>query len=104
MGKLVRFTHRRRSEEPFALPVLSGSRAFFAGDPSCRPEGEHVPAPRPLFGSPDGLWVDPDGRLFIEPAPENPRAVSNRPDFDPAGRPRPATVVIHRKGGGKTGT
>jgi secreted PhoX family phosphatase len=26
------------------------------------------------------------------PTPENPRAVSNWPDFDPAGRPRAATV------------
>jgi hypothetical protein len=38
------------------------------------------------------------------PTPANPRAVSNWPDFDPAGRPRAATVVIRKAGGGKIGT
>lgn len=130
-----------------------------------------------IFGSPDGLMVDPDGRLWIQtdisnssqlradrgydrignnqllaadpvtgeirrflvgprgceitgmtltpdqqtmfvnvqhpgeataaigtPTPGNPRAVSNWPDFDPAGRPRAATVVIRKVGGGRIGT
>ena len=38
------------------------------------------------------------------PTPANPRAVSNWPDFDPAGRPRAATLVIRKVGGGKIGT
>jgi uncharacterized protein len=38
------------------------------------------------------------------PTPTNPRAVSNWPDFDPAGRPRSVTVVIRKEGGGKIGT
>ncbi len=38
------------------------------------------------------------------PTPANPRAVSNWPDFDPAGRPRAATVAIRKEGGGKIGT
>jgi secreted PhoX family phosphatase len=38
------------------------------------------------------------------PTPDDPRAVSNWPDFDPAGRPRAATVVIRKVGGGKIGT
>jgi secreted PhoX family phosphatase len=38
------------------------------------------------------------------PTAANPRAVSNWPDFDPAGRPRSATVAIRRVGGGKVGT
>jgi secreted PhoX family phosphatase len=38
------------------------------------------------------------------PTPANPRAVSNWPDFDPAGRPRSATVVIRRADGGTVGT
>ena len=130
-----------------------------------------------IFGSPDGLWIDDDGRLWIQtdisnssqnrpdrnydhiannamlaadpatgeirrflvgprgseitgvittpdqqtmfvnvqhpgetttfwgtPTPANPRLVSNWPDFDPAGRPRSATVVIRKIGGGKIGT
>lgn len=38
------------------------------------------------------------------PTPENPRAVSNWPDFDPDGRPRAATVVIRKRDGGVIGT
>ncbi|RNL86976.1 PhoX family phosphatase [Halostreptopolyspora alba] len=130
-----------------------------------------------IFGSPDGLWFDPDGRLWIqtdvsnsvqndpdagydnignnqmlaadpdsgeirrfltgpkgaeitgvittpdqrtmlinvqhpgeetatigEPTPQDPRAVSNWPDFDPDGRPRSATVVIRKDDGGVIGT
>jgi secreted PhoX family phosphatase len=38
------------------------------------------------------------------PTPDNPRLVSNWPDFDPAGRPRSATVVVRRKDGGVIGT
>ena len=38
------------------------------------------------------------------PTPANPRAVSNWPDFDPAGRPRSATVAIRKIGGGTVGT
>jgi secreted PhoX family phosphatase len=38
------------------------------------------------------------------PTPADPRAVSNWPDFDPAGRPRAATVVIRKEGGGRIGT
>ncbi|MEU5882229.1 PhoX family phosphatase [Spirillospora sp. NPDC047279] len=41
---------------------------------------------------------------FGTPTPENPRAVSNWPEYDAAGRPRPATVVIRRKDGGVIGT
>ncbi len=149
----------------------------FAGDPAYQPEGMFVPADQPLFGSPDGLWVDPDGRLWIQtdisnssqnlasrkydrignnmmlaadpdtgairrfltgprgceitgvvttpdqrtmfvnvqhpgeattawgtPTVVNPRAVSNWPDFDPAGRPRAATVVIRKIDGGVIGS
>ena len=149
----------------------------FAGDPGYQPEGAFVPADQPLFGSPDGIWVDPDGRMWIQtdisnssqnlasrkydrignnmmlaadpatgeirrfltgprgceitgvvttpdqetmfvnvqhpgeattawgaPTVANPRAVSNWPDFDPAGRPRAATVVIRKVGGGTIGS
>jgi uncharacterized protein len=148
--------------------VLAGDPAY---DPAVQLDEEDI------FGSPDGLWFDPDGRLWIQtdisnssqnlasrgydriannqmlaadpatkdirrflvgprgceitgvittpdqktmfinvqhpgetttawgtPTPENPRAVSNWPDFDPAGRPRSATVVIRRRDGGVIGT
>ena len=45
-----------------------------------------------------------DHRSGARPTPANPRAVSNWPDFDPAGRPRSATVVIRKVDGGKVGT
>jgi uncharacterized protein len=38
------------------------------------------------------------------PTPDNPRFVSNWPDFDPGGRPRAATVAVRRIGGGTIGT
>ncbi len=41
---------------------------------------------------------------FGAPTAANPRVVSNWPDFDPAGRPRAATVVIRKVGGGRIGS
>ena len=41
---------------------------------------------------------------FGAPTPANPRTVSNWPEFDPAGRPRPTTMVIRRKDGGVIGS
>jgi uncharacterized protein len=148
---------------------------LLAGDPAYDPRVQLDE--EDIFGSPDGLWFDPDGRLWIQtdvsnssqnlasrgydriannamlaadPAtgeirrflvgprgaeitgvittpdqrtmfvnvqhpgetttawgtatPENPRAVSNWPDFDPEGRPRSATVVIRKRDGGVVGT
>jgi secreted PhoX family phosphatase len=148
---------------------------LLAGDPAYDPAV--TLAEEDIFGSPDGLWFDPDGRLWIQtdisnssqnlasrgydrignnqmlaadprtgdirrflvgprgcevtgvittpdrrtmfvniqhpgetttawgaPTPENPRAVSNWPDFDPAGRPRSATIVIRKHDGGIIGT
>ncbi|HZB32024.1 MAG TPA: PhoX family phosphatase [Streptosporangiaceae bacterium] len=148
--------------------VLAGDPFY---DPRVRLEESDI------FGSPDGLWFDPDGRLWIQtdisnssqnlasrgydriannqmlaadprtgeirrflvgprgceitgvvttpdqrtmfvnvqhpgetttawgtPTPANPRAVSNWPDFDPAGRPRSATVIIRKRDGGVIGT
>ena len=146
---------------------------LLAGDPVHDPAVKLEEAD--IFGSPDGLWFDSDGRLWIQtdvsnsvqnlggydrignnqmlaadtrtgeirrflvgprgceitgvvttpdqrtmfvnvqhpgeqttawgaPTPENPRAVSNWPDFDPAGRPRSATVVIRKQDGGVIGT
>jgi secreted PhoX family phosphatase len=36
--------------------------------------------------------------------PRESRRISNWPDFNPAGRPRSATVVIRRKDGAPVGT
>jgi secreted PhoX family phosphatase len=147
--------------------VLAGDPAY---DPAVDINGD-------IFGSPDGLWFDQDGRMWIQtdisnssqnradrgydnignnmmlaadpttgeirrflvgprgceitgvittpdqgtmfvnvqhpgetttfwgtPTPADPRLVSNWPDFEPAGRPRSATVVIRKIGGGKIGT
>ncbi len=65
-----------------------------------------------------GLTFTPDSRtMFVNvqhpgesttfwgaPTIANPRAVSNWPEFDPAGRPRPATLVIRKKDGGVIGS
>ncbi len=147
--------------------VLAGDPAY---DPAVTVNGD-------IYGSPDGLFIDPDGRLWIQtdisnssqllasrgydnignnqmlaadpetgetrrflvgpkgceitgiavtpdqqtmfvnvqhpgesttaigsPTPADPRVVGNWPDFDPAGRPRPATVVIRKIGGGVIGS
>jgi hypothetical protein len=62
-----------------------------------------------------GLAFTPDGRtMFVNiqhpgetPSersdPANPRQFSNWPDFDPAGRPRSATLAITRDDGGVIG-
>ncbi|GLW63228.1 Tat pathway signal protein [Actinomadura rubrobrunea] len=147
---------------------------LLAGDPAY--DSKTTLAPEDVFGSPDGLGFDPDGRLWIQtdvsnsslnlaskgydrignnqmlaadprtgevrrflvgprgceitgfamtpdgrtlfanvqhpgeattawgvPTPDDPRAVSNWPDFDPEGRPRSATLVIRKKDGGVIG-
>ncbi|WP_322760219.1 PhoX family phosphatase [Frankia sp. Cr2] len=173
-GHILRF---RETGHDNTATTFSWDIFAFAGDPAYQPEGQFVPETQPLFGSPDGLWVDPDGRLWIEtdisnssqnlasrkydrignnallaadpstgeirrfltgprgceitglittpdqetmfvniqhpgeattawgsPTVDNPRAVSNWPEFDPTGRPRAATVVIRKIDGGKIGT
>lgn len=171
-GHIVRIAESRRSTTAFGWDVFA-----FAGDPGYLPEGEHVPDDQPLFSSPDGLWIDDDGRLWIQtnisnstqhlasrkhdrignnmmlaadpetgemrrfltgprgceitgvittpdqttmfvnvqhpgesttawgsPTVEDPRVVSNWPDFAATGRPRSSTVVIRKDDGGKIGT
>ena len=171
-GHIMRLSPERRdhTRTPFTWDVW-----VLAGDPAYDPQVQLDETN--IFGSPDGLWIDPDGRLWIEtdisnssqnradrgydniknnqmlaadpatgeirrflvgprgceitgvittpdqqtmfvnvqhpgesttffgsPTPENPRAVSNWPDFDPDGRPRAATLAIRKIGGGKIGT
>jgi secreted PhoX family phosphatase len=170
-GHIMRLTPERRdhTRSGFTWDVW-----MLAGDPAYDPQVELDETN--MFGSPDGLWIDPDGRLWIQtdisnssqhradrgydriknnqmlaadpatgeirrflvgprgceitgvvttpdqetmfvnvqhpgeattffgsPTPDNPRAVSNWPDFDPDGRPRAATLAIRRIGGGKVG-
>jgi secreted PhoX family phosphatase len=60
-GHIVRIDEARRSSTRFSWDIFA-----FAGDPGYQPEGQFVPEDQPLFGSPDGLWIDPDGRLWIQ--------------------------------------
>jgi uncharacterized protein len=173
-GHIVRFREVGPVNDPtrFAWDVFR-----YAGDPLYPGSGGKVPAEQSLFGSPDGIWVDGDGRVWIEtdisngaqnlasagydrignnamlaadptsgelrrfltgprgceitgvittpdqrtmfvnvqhpgertpafgtPTTDDPRVVSNWPDFDPEGRPRSATVVIRKLDGGVIGT
>jgi uncharacterized protein len=170
-GHIVRF---RETGNVHAPTAFTWDVFLVAGDPEY---DDAVPADQAVFGSPDGLWVDPDGLVWIQtdisnssqnradrgydniannqmlvadpdtgelkrfltgprgceitgvittpdqttmfvnvqhpgestvawgsPTTENPRVVSSWPDFDAAGRPRPATLVIRRADGGKIGT
>ncbi len=173
-GHIVRFREKRRdnTQLSFEWDVF-----LLAGDPALDPK---VPAKQTLFGSPDGIWIDPDGRVWIQtdisnsvqnrsdrgygniknnmmlcadpsdgevrrfltgprgceitgvittpdqrtmfvnvqhpgestsywnglfgaPSPDNPSTVSSWPFFG-GRRPRPATVVITKRDGGKIGT
>ncbi|UED83517.1 PhoX family protein [Streptomyces profundus] len=92
-----------------------GNNQMLAADPETGEIRRFLTGPR---GSEiTGATASPDQRtLFVnvqhpgeatvawgEPSPENPRAVSNWPDFDPEGRPRSATVAITRLDGGVIG-
>lgn len=92
------------------------NNAMLAADPANSDIRRFLTAPR---GSEvTGITMTPDQQtMFINiqhpgetttafgtPTAANPRAVSNWPDFDPAGRPRAATVVIRKVGGGRIGS
>lgn len=93
-----------------------GNNAMLAADPTTGEIRRFLVGPRGAEIT--GVITTPDQRtMFINvqhpgesttfwgsPTPENPRAVSNWPDFDPAGRPRSATVVIRKIDGGVIGT
>ncbi|MCC6669583.1 MAG: PhoX family phosphatase [Planctomycetes bacterium] len=59
-GHIVRFREDRGDHcaQSFQWDVF-----VLAGDSQYDPR---VPATQPVFGSPDGIWVDPDGRLWIQ--------------------------------------
>ena len=93
-----------------------GNNSLLAADPATGDIRRFLVGPRGCEIT--GMTLTPDQEtLFVNiqhpgeatnaigtPTPANPRAVSNWPDFDPAGRPRAATVAIRKEGGGKIGT
>jgi secreted PhoX family phosphatase len=86
-----------------ADPRTGEIRRFLVGPRGCEITGfAMTPDQRTLF-----VNVQHPGeetRAWGTPTPENPRAVSNWPDFDPQGRPRSATLVIRKADGGVIGT
>ena len=92
-----------------------GNNQMLAADPRTGETRRFLTGPRGCEIT--GVVTTPDQRtMFVNvqhpgesttawgaPTPANPRAVSNWPDFDPAGRPRPTTVVIRRADGGVIG-
>jgi secreted PhoX family phosphatase len=62
-GHIVRFRESGNANHPtrFTWDVF-----LFAGDPAYPAAGGKVPADQPIFGSPDGIWVDPDGLVWIQ--------------------------------------
>lgn len=57
-GHIVRFTESKRSDQAFSWEIF-----LLAGDPAY---DSNVPAEQSIFGSPDGIWVDDDGRVWVQ--------------------------------------
>jgi len=90
-----------------AHPVTREIKRFLVGPRGCEVTGViTTPDQRTMFvniqhpGESTTFW----NTQFGAPSTSNPRTVSNWPEFDPQGRPRPATVVIRRKDGGVIGS
>ena len=85
-----------------ADPDRKEIRRFLVGPNGCEVTGFSLtPDRRTLFINIQ--HPGEDTRAIGTPTPADPRKVSNWPDFDPAGRPRPATVVIRKQDGGIIG-
>lgn len=71
-GHIIRFreAHRDNTALTFTWDVF-----LLAGDPAYDPM---VPSNQTVFGSPDGIWIDPDGRVWIQTDISN--SSQNRPD------------------------
>ncbi|MEW2067471.1 alkaline phosphatase PhoX [Streptomyces sp. NPDC007346] len=94
---------------PAPLHRAAGNNALLAADPATGEVRRFLTAPRGaevagVTGTPDGqtLFVNiqhPGERTARWGAPDakSPRAVSNWPDHTPTGRPRSATVAVHRE-------
>jgi len=82
-------------------PATGVFRRFLTGPRGCEITAFHTtPDNRTAFVNVQHPGEAPGDRAN----PDNPRAHSNWPDFDPAGRPRSATVVIRRTDGGIIGS
>lgn len=93
-----------------------GNNQLLAADPTTGETRRFLVGPRGCEIT--GLAFSPDHQtMFVNiqhpgesttalgsPSVANPRAVSNWPDYDPAGRPRPATLAIRKIGGGVIGS
>ncbi len=86
-----------------ANPKTGETRRFLVGPRGCEVTGVvTTPDQTTMF-----VNIQHPGESSVawgNPTPANPRAVSNWPDHDPAGRPRSATVVIRKIGGGVIGS
>jgi secreted PhoX family phosphatase len=84
-----------------ADPSSGEIRRFLVGPMGCEITG--------ATGTPDGRTMFVNIQHPGEPAnersnPDSPGAVSNWPDFNPAGRPRSATLAISKLDGGLIGS
>jgi secreted PhoX family phosphatase len=57
-GHIVRFHEVEGDDTAFSWDIF-----LLAGDPAYDP---NVPADQTVFGSPDGIWIDPDGLVWIQ--------------------------------------
>jgi secreted PhoX family phosphatase len=57
-GHIVRFREANNDDTAFQWDIF-----LLAGDPAYDP---NVPADQPIFGSPDGIWVDDSGIVWIQ--------------------------------------
>ena len=90
------------NNQMLAANVATGEiRRFMTGPRNCEVTGATMtPDGRTLF-----INIQHPGETPSERSdPANPRQFSNWPDYDPAGRPRSATVAIRREDGGIVGT
>jgi secreted PhoX family phosphatase len=69
-GHIVRFREANNDDRSFRWEVF-----LLAGDPAFDPA---VPADQPAFGSPDGIWVDDSGIVWIQTDVSN--STQNRAD------------------------
>ena len=95
-GHIVRW--RDRGGDPTA-PSFDWDVFLLCGDPSLADAGKHGNVKGDLFGSPDGLWFDPRGVLWIET--DVSKSTINRGDYARLGNNQmlaadPATRQVRR--------